>query len=401
MSDIRVQVESGRIKIGNDCIRCTTDDACLIQSLLIQLAERFLISRDGESVCMPVEIDEHYQLPSDNFEEDQYDDNFEEDQTCYEDFPIRVRAIIHLTATKNDEEVILRLVHILDQATEFKWSDATAFLLKEKDASEIYYIYPYPFGVYKTQPLAYAFLNAEDKTSNRIGKAENSVLSKQLLLPEGIISDRLEEIKKQIESAFVEQLISDLPKYIDGVSDLDALVQALQSKVEVVRGISRRVLKQYPSLSTLKALLAAQQWREADEITSDIIFDSIHAQKTTCSMIDSLRNIPYEKLSTLDQAWLEHSQGKFGFSVQVRIWQDIDGNHSPNWFSWSNFGQQVGWYSQDSWLYWNDLNFTLVSLPGHLPRAVAFAGWGLGDFWNGCRSLSILTAKLISPGTEH
>lgn len=387
MDDMRVQVESERIQIGNDYVRCTTNDVCLIKSLLIQMAEKILTSADGESVCIPVEVDKHYYLPL---------KDFEDDQTCRDDFP--TPAVIHLTATKNDEKLILRLVHILDSWEEFKWSNAAAFLLREKKASGIYYTYPYPFGVYQTKSLIKAFFNAEIKVQNQSREAESTSLKKQLLLPKGNTSDEVEEIKQRFELAFVKQLLSEIPKSINNNSDLDALVQALQSDVEIVHKTARQILKQNPSLSTLKALLSAQQWRAADEITSDIIFDSFHPKKTPCSMIETLKNISYEKLSTLDQVWLEHSQEKFGFSVQVHIWQNIDGNHSPNWLAWCDFGQQVGWYVEDSWLWWNDLNFTLTAPPGHLPRVSAFAGWGLGDFWNGCRILSILAAKLVAGG---
>ncbi len=49
-----------------------------------------------------------------------------------------------------------------------------------------------------------------------------------------------------------------------------------------------------------------------------------------------------------------------------------------------------------SWLWWNDLSFTLNAPVGHLPRGGAFMGWGLGDFWTGCKMLSSLTLKLAN-----
>jgi hypothetical protein len=67
-----------------------------------------------------------------------------------------------------------------------------------------------------------------------------------------------------------------------------------------------------------------------------------------------------------------------------------------DWEAWCRYGETIGWYVKGSWLWWNDLTFTLNAPVEHLPRGGAFMGWGLGDFWTGCKMLSCLRLKLTN-----
>jgi hypothetical protein len=108
-----------------------------------------------------------------------------------------------------------------------------------------------------------------------------------------------------------------------------------------------------------------------------------------------IETFPCPDLQAIDNLWLEYSKGRFGFSVQGHLWQTTGGGSNPDWNAWCRFGQHVGWYVKDSWLWWNDLTFSLNAPVGHLPRGGAFMGWGLGDFWTGCRAFSALSERLV------
>ena len=38
-----------------------------------------------------------------------------------------------------------------------------------------------------------------------------------------------------------------------------------------------------------------------------------------------MKNFPCQDLGTIDKLWVEYSDGKFGFSVQKKIYQDLGG----------------------------------------------------------------------------
>ncbi|MFM6345866.1 MAG: GUN4 domain-containing protein, partial [Dolichospermum sp.] len=92
-------------------------------------------------------------------------------------------------------------------------------------------------------------------------------------------------------------------------------------------------------------------------------------------------NFPCADLRTIDQLWVKYSDGRFGFSVQKRIYQGLGGTREYNqeiW--WEMFTDKVGWTKGGNWLYYSDITFDKKAPEGHLPFGVGF-GWWLGGFW--------------------
>jgi hypothetical protein len=83
-----------------------------------------------------------------------------------------------------------------------------------------------------------------------------------------------------------------------------------------------------------------------------------------------LQNFPCTDLRTIDQLWFKHSRGKFGFSVQKKIWQSCD---SPTYNNqdWGKFGKLVGWRDPKSlwsgWYEYKNYRFEEGAPLGHLP----------------------------------
>ncbi len=76
-----------------------------------------------------------------------------------------------------------------------------------------------------------------------------------------------------------------------------------------------------------------------------------------------LKNFPCEILSQIDRLWVENSEGKFGFSVQKRIYlagcvNRVDESQRANCFA-----EQIGWLAK------GNLDSPLGKLiyPGHYP----------------------------------
>ncbi len=146
----------------------------------------------------------------------------------------------------------------------------------------------------------------------------------------------------------------------------------------------------------LRNLLSKGHWKEAEEETVAIMLKVCAREKEGFLRVEDIEKFPFPDLHTIDQLWVKYSNGRFGFSVQTSVWQSIGGTTYADWEAWCRYGERIGWYVKSSWLWWNDLTFTLNAPVGHLPRGGAFMGWGLGDFWTGCKMLSCLALKLAN-----
>ena len=77
----------------------------------------------------------------------------------------------------------------------------------------------------------------------------------------------------------------------------------------------------------LRDALAARNFREADSAT---LFLMQQAADTDFLAGEDADNFPCEDLRIIDQLWLNYSNGKFGFSIQQEIYQNLDGTREYN-----------------------------------------------------------------------
>jgi GUN4-like len=144
--------------------------------------------------------------------------------------------------------------------------------------------------------------------------------------------------------------------------------------------------------SKLDSLLQARKWKEADEETEKLIFKILGREKIELPLEtfpdlsvynDFLYNslssndvevLPGTELRHINKLWLEHSKGRFGFSVQKQIWESIVRTESePTTFygkGYKDFDKRVGWYVKGDWIYYSDIKYSLTAPPGHLPIKV-------------------------------
>lgn len=120
-----------------------------------------------------------------------------------------------------------------------------------------------------------------------------------------------------------------------------------------------------PDFAKLEKLLAAGDWLEADRETLKVLLTIIHRR---CQLPElsktNIEQIPNTDFQTIDRLWQHHSNGKFGFSIQKRIYQKL-GN------SVNQLALQIGWRTQNKWLtYHEEFNFHLSAPEGHLPAAI-------------------------------
>jgi serine/threonine protein kinase len=136
----------------------------------------------------------------------------------------------------------------------------------------------------------------------------------------------------------------------------------------------------------LRNLLAAQKWREADEETTRVMLKVAGREKAGWLDDEHIEKFPCEDLRTIDQLWVKYSNGRFGFSVQKRIYQSLGGTREYDREVWKAFSDRVGWRKKNKWLYYNDLTFSEKAPEANLPapwgkeyerRGKKSEGWGL------------------------
>ncbi|MBE9111448.1 GUN4 domain-containing protein [Nodosilinea sp. LEGE 07298] len=108
----------------------------------------------------------------------------------------------------------------------------------------------------------------------------------------------------------------------------------------------------------LRDLLKAGQWREADQETYRLMITTVGKKEEQRFDHKDLEEFPCEDLLTLDRLWVKYSQGKFGFSVQKRIYVEtgnpLDGNYHIE--TWKAFCDRVGWRKEGKDLFYSRCN---------------------------------------------
>jgi hypothetical protein len=133
-------------------------------------------------------------------------------------------------------------------------------------------------------------------------------------------------------------------------------------------------------LTLLQERLQAQDWAAADRITRRLLAPGT----TSLPPFDPLPSDPVllrpELIKAIDQMWLTASDGRFGLSVQRRLWQEALAAHPSDGAAAVNaFRDRVGWklaapraevdFIGSDWLNESELTYSLQAPEGHLPWA--------------------------------
>ncbi|MBF2006386.1 MAG: GUN4 domain-containing protein [Chlorogloeopsis fritschii C42_A2020_084] len=120
----------------------------------------------------------------------------------------------------------------------------------------------------------------------------------------------------------------------------------------------------------LQTLLVTQDFQAADRMTLQKMCEVAGAEavKRKWLYFTEVDNFPITDLQTINNLWLVHSEGKFGFSVQREIWLSLGKN-------WDNLWAKIGWKKGNNWTrYPNEFIWDLSAPKGHLPLSNQLRG---------------------------
>jgi GUN4-like len=182
------------------------------------------------------------------------------------------------------------------------------------------------------------------------------------------------------------------------------VIESARTQGQVAADLADRCLREYPRAieltlilkqqlqkaryAKLEALMRAGNWREADEETYRLMITTVGKEEGEFFSQEDLETFPCEDLRTLDDLWVTHSGGKFGFSVQQKIWQDW-GSPTQTSKRWNAFCVRVGWKNSNArknYVNYSDFKFNpSISATGELPWRL----WGLPFRLEGRWSLGV------------
>ena len=97
------------------------------------------------------------------------------------------------------------------------------------------------------------------------------------------------------------------------------------------------------SVSALENLLAAGEWRAADEETRRLLLEEGDRGGFAGLDPDEVLQLDCTLLTGIDVAWRTASDGRYGLSVQSELLSAIRAEGHPRKTTWRLFGTRVGW----------------------------------------------------------
>ena len=85
------------------------------------------------------------------------------------------------------------------------------------------------------------------------------------------------------------------------------------------------------------------RWKDADSKNWQFILVSAKTEKEGYLVLNDMKNFQCQDLKAVDKLWVDNSKGKFGFSVQKRIYLETGNSLDFDWdkkrfTKWSNEG---------------------------------------------------------------
>jgi hypothetical protein len=147
-------------------------------------------------------------------------------------------------------------------------------------------------------------------------------------------------------------------------ADLAARLEELEARLEgfIQQGLAERIARLEDALTLvtdveryqpLQRLLKTGKLREADEETVRVILQEAGTPNRDDLTPDAIRLFPCSVLRVVDRLWTTYTGGRFGFSVQLKLYQSVGGTLesalAQDMDTLRRLGEQVGWRENDQW----------------------------------------------------
>ena len=191
-------------------------------------------------------------------------------------------------------------------------------------------------------------------------KATVLLYASKVKKPAGLIR----EAKRQGQNDLAYECWQQTTKRID---------ESLQAELEELQAVAVQVKN--ARYGDLERYLQNGEWQKADKETYRLMITEVGKEEGQWFDPDDLLNFPCEPLKIIDGLWVRYSEGKFGFSVQKKIYVEKCGgipNGQYDREAFSKLYESIGW---------NEIRYDLTSPTGHLPKRYEEVGIFRQDDW--------------------
>lgn len=197
------------------------------------------------------------------------------------------------------------------------------------------------------------------------------------------ILEELGQIKEQI-SQLPSQVLEthSQTSIIKSLSDVQLHLSQLAAELTLVShttGVDYRKLQE---------LLAEQKWKEADKETYYTMLKICEREGEGWLDEGEIKKFPRHDLYIINKLWVQYSEGRFGFSVQQRIWQAKKDS--------KRFACKVGWLASlanSEWVKYEEYTFSLDAPKGHFPSISRLVGLDSRNVGEVQRRLNIFLSR--------
>jgi hypothetical protein len=194
-----------------------------------------------------------------------------------------------------------------------------------------------------------------------------------------IFRRRLVALNNEDATALAKECLLEIPH--------DHLEPELLAELKAVEKTVQNSLYQQ-----LETFLKNSQWKEADKETDRLMLQIVGKEADQWLNEEDIQNFPCEDLRAIDKLWVDYSKGKFGFSVQKKVWMACGGVAGEyDYEVYKKFADQVGWRRSGNWLGYDELTFSWKgSKHAHLPLCVCVR---IGGRMEGGRRVQVLFSR--------
>lgn len=201
-------------------------------------------------------------------------------------------------------------------------------------------------------------LNPQESVSQESAPDNGQALGQQLSAIQQMLSQMSDEM-------------ATLRKEVSRLAPLPQQVSQLERRLMVVGDLYR--------YEALHEQLAAQQWFEADKETVSLIAAIANVSDLEDLSPRDIRGFSCGELQVIDRLWTTYSEGRFGFSVQLQVYQSLGGSLEAtigeDQTLIQRWGAELGWRggvsvqnpTGDRWLKCDELDFSLKAPKGCHP----------------------------------
>ena len=186
-----------------------------------------------------------------------------------------------------------------------------------------------------------------------------------------------------------KMLKNSLPqRYKQANEILSALSRQRESQVKYIdlAVIDSKEIQSQIDYSNLENLLKKGKWQQADTESWKIMCISLSKPIGTYLFKSDIENLPNSNLKIIDNLWIKYSKGRFGFSIQKKIYDRVEADYFK-------FCAAIGWPTYNSLDSANsDYYYSLKAPIGHLPTRIWMGG---SQWWRHAGTFAVKLANLL------